>query len=213
MPASPARSGPAGCAARAESCLRCRQRQPLGFVRIDEQRDDVHRHRLVLLGVALDLRARGEHLHVGQNHLRCHVLVLGGADGRNDVDARARHDVAGDADDLVDAHRHRAHAGGMTGGRPAPASFDASFIGRIGSFWMTGRTSPRPTTSFGSLMTSAGTALAGHSMTANVLAAARRRCPGRLRRRPPAGRDGVRGGPAACLRRSYRCRTPARRRR
>src|SRR5215203_1463834 len=55
--------------------------------------------------------------------------------------------------------------GGMTGGSPAPASFDASFIGRIGSYWTTAITSPRPTASFGSLMASAGTELAGHSMT------------------------------------------------
>ena len=38
---------------------------------------------------------------------------------------------------------------GITTGRPDPASLPASFIGRIGSFWMTGITRPRPMISSG----------------------------------------------------------------
>ena len=54
--------------------------------------------------------------------------------------------------------------GGMAGGSPDPASADASFMGRIGSFWMTGSTMLRPITSFGSPIAPAGTAFAGQSM-------------------------------------------------
>ena len=35
--------------------------------------------------------------------------------------------------------------GGMIGGRPAPASFEASFAGRIGSFFTTDTIRPRST--------------------------------------------------------------------
>ncbi len=38
---------------------------------------------------------------------------------------------------------------GMTGGRPAPASFDASLAARIGSFLTTGTIRPRPSSSAG----------------------------------------------------------------
>ncbi len=41
----------------------------------------------------------------------------------------------------------------------------ASFIGRIGSFWITGMTRPRPTTSSGVEKAPFGTLLAGHSTT------------------------------------------------
>ena len=88
-----------------------RQRQALGLLGVDQQRHDRHLHRLALLLVLLHARAGGEHLHVREDQLRGRVGVrIVRARGRDDVDARAGQDVAGDADDFVDAHRHRAHA-------------------------------------------------------------------------------------------------------
>ena len=89
-----------------------------------------------------------EHLDVRQHDLRRRVRVLvGRARGRDDVDAVARQHVAGDADDLVHAHRHGAHALRNHRRQPEPASFDASLALRIGSFLTIGTIRPRPMTS------------------------------------------------------------------
>ena len=50
------------------------------------------------------------------------------------------------------------------GGRPAPASFGASFAGRNASFCVTGWMRPRPTSSSGFEKAPIGTASAGHWM-------------------------------------------------
>src|SRR5262245_28667110 len=54
--------------------------------------------------------------------------------------------------------------GGITGGKPDPASLGAILSSRNGSFWIIGITRPRPMTSFGSEIALAGAAFAGHSM-------------------------------------------------
>ena len=55
--------------------------------------------------------------------------------------------------------------GGIAGGRPPPASFDASLAAMIGSFWMNGTTTPRPTTSAGSEIACGGSDDCGQSIT------------------------------------------------
>ena len=74
------------------------QREALRFIGVDEERHDIHRHRLVV-DVLFHLRTGGEHEHVLQDDLRRRIpLPLAGVDGGDHVHVRARQDVAGDAD-------------------------------------------------------------------------------------------------------------------
>src|SRR5437660_1370476 len=67
-----------------------REREALGLLRIHEQRDDGHLHRLVLVLVLLHARARRDDLDVREDHLRRRVgLLIRRALRGDDVHARA----------------------------------------------------------------------------------------------------------------------------
>src|SRR5438046_2657189 len=83
------------------------ERQPLGVLGGDQQRDRRHLDRLLVL--LLDTLARGEHLHVLQDHLAPLILLTLGLPGDDDVDVAVRRDEAADAAPAVDPERHAAH--------------------------------------------------------------------------------------------------------
>src|SRR5437773_1213586 len=83
------------------------ERQPLGVLAADQQRDRRHLDRLLVL--LLDALAGGEHLHVLQDHLALLVLLALGLPGDDHVDVAERRDEAADAGHGVDPDRHAAH--------------------------------------------------------------------------------------------------------
>src|SRR5437667_2314696 len=83
------------------------ERQPLGVLGGDPQRDRRHLDRLLVL--LLDALARREHLHVLQDHLALLVRIALGLPGDDDVDVAQRRDEAADAGHAVDPDRHAAH--------------------------------------------------------------------------------------------------------
>ncbi len=110
--------------------LGARERQALGLLGRHRHRHDRDLHGLAVFLVLLHPRAGGQHLDVGEDDLGGHVDgIVGRARRRQHVDARAGQNVAGDADDLVHAHRHGAHALGNHR-RQARAGFLRGQLGR-----------------------------------------------------------------------------------
>src|SRR5438094_161497 len=83
------------------------ERQPLGVLGGDQQRDRRHLDRLLVL--LLDALAGAEHLHVLQDHLALLVLLALGLAGDHHVDVAVRRDEAAYAGHRVDPDRHAAH--------------------------------------------------------------------------------------------------------
>jgi hypothetical protein len=139
----------AGCAARAESCLRCSRARGARTAPGDEQRDDGHLHRLAFV-VSCSRRVPAvEHLHVREHDFgRRLPAVVGLAVATRRRGARQH--VAGHADHFVHAHRHGAHARRDDRRQAGPASFDASFAAESASFLTTDTIRPRSTIACGS---------------------------------------------------------------
>ena len=86
-------------------------RDPLGVIRRDGERDDRRRLRLAIFRLLLvELRARRQDEHIAEDGGRHRFRLAAPSKRDDDIHAGARHDEAGDADHVVNLHRHGTHA-------------------------------------------------------------------------------------------------------